>query len=122
MLDARVVHGSPPNRSTARRLAVTGVVVPNAATLVHVRACGEDAIQLLVADDAFYHRWQPGVAALDGAPGLPVLADIPTKDALHVDEVLRGARRRARAADARRQLARAGRRWPRLAPVIEPML
>ena len=106
VLDARVVHGSPPNESDQIRTAVTGVVVPRGEDVVHVRVDGEGSVEILAADASFYRRWSPGRAASEGPPDLPVLARMRNDQAVTLSLLLQGARRRRFVAGVRHRLYR----------------
>ncbi len=116
VLDARVLHGSPPNRSDRRRVAVTGVVVPRGEAIVHVRADGGDWVQVLAADVSFYRGWSPRRAITQRSPDLAVVARVRNDQRVVVPQLLRGARRRRAVATMRHRWVHAGgsRPWLRV--------
>jgi hypothetical protein len=61
VMDARLVHGSPPNRSDRLRLAVCTPMVPTGVPLVHALGTDEGRkVALVPVPDDFYRRTSPG--------------------------------------------------------------
>ena len=52
--DPATVHGSVPNRSSARRPAFTIAVVPTGAQLVHYHEADDGRLEGFIVDDAFF--------------------------------------------------------------------
>lgn len=77
VLDSRVVHGSPPNRSDRVRRVMSGVVVPRDAPLCHVIA-REQEIQIIDTDDEFYDTYNPRALHERPPADRPVRAVIAT--------------------------------------------
>jgi len=72
VMDNRLVHGSPVNRSGAPRLAIAAAVAPRSAGLRHVVDQGDGSVRVLAVDEDFF---------LDNAPAA-LIADPPTSDDL----------------------------------------
>jgi len=53
--DHRLFHGSPPNRSPERRLAINHTLIPEEATSLHYEFHGPGTVDALVVPDDFYH-------------------------------------------------------------------
>lgn len=79
VLDARVVHGSPPNRGERSRAAVVAVVVPRGVGLVHAVATEDeqDEVAIVEVDDGFYQQESPASLHADPPRHLPVLEVLP---------------------------------------------
>jgi hypothetical protein len=60
VMDARLIHGSPPNDTDRLRLAVCTPVVPAGVPLVHTVGLDEDRVVILPVPDDFYRRTSPG--------------------------------------------------------------
>lgn len=58
--DGRLLHGSPPNRTKARRLSVGVVMVPVEAPLLHAFRISPTEVEQFEVDAEFFHRHAPG--------------------------------------------------------------
>ncbi|MEL7207580.1 MAG: phytanoyl-CoA dioxygenase family protein [Actinomycetota bacterium] len=60
VIDGRVIHGSPPNRTDRLRLAVCAPVVPRGSSLIHAVGDGDQSVVIHDVPDDFYRRSSPG--------------------------------------------------------------
>lgn len=58
--DGALLHGSPPNRSSQRRIAVGCVLVPTSAEVQHAFRVSPSEVEVFAVDDDFFFRHSPG--------------------------------------------------------------
>lgn len=95
VMDARLLHGSPPNRSEHARAAVAGVMAPRGAELCHAVGVGDETVDILRVDGRFYWETSPRSLREQIPEGYDVVATIPrTSDPTTTQALLRQQRRR----------------------------
>jgi hypothetical protein len=95
ILEARLLHGSPPNRAATARHALAAVVVPQEVQLIHAVAGVGDDILVLEVDDEFYRTSSPRSLWMDPPRDRPVVEVVQRRDhRTTTDDLLRHARRR----------------------------
>jgi ectoine hydroxylase-related dioxygenase (phytanoyl-CoA dioxygenase family) len=77
VFDGRLLHGSPPNRSSEPRLALGTAFAPRGAPLVHAVSRPDGRVDLLEVDLDFYRRTSPRALAASPPEGLPVADVVP---------------------------------------------
>jgi len=76
VMDNRLIHWSPPNRSDRPRVVVAAAAVPAEAELLHAVGLGDGMVGLLRVDDDFYTRASPRQLMENPPPG-PYVAVVP---------------------------------------------
>lgn len=89
LMDHRLMHASPPNRSAAARTAAAGVLVPTTAPLRYHHVpdpTRPDQLEAFEVDDAFYLRHAPGARPI----GATRIGAVPAgRGPLDVDDLAR---------------------------------
>lgn len=78
IFDNRLLHYSPPNRSTELRPVLAGALAPSDVPLIHVVGDGDGGGRILAVDDDFFCRWSP--SALRSEPPTPTGNDLAVSD------------------------------------------
>ena len=74
LIDARLIHWSPPNGSGRLRLALAGAAVPREAPLLFVVDEPDDQVRVVAADDALFATSSPAELAVAALPDRTVVA------------------------------------------------
>lgn len=77
VLDNRVIHGSPPNRSTQPRHVLASAVAPRAAQLIHATAASDAHVTIHEIDDDFFRRTSPAHLWADPLPPATAATIVP---------------------------------------------
>lgn len=94
--DARILHGSPPNRSDEPRLALGTSLAPRGTPLVHALARADGDVDLLRVDLDFYRRNSPRELVDHPPQGLSVVEVVPMSPRPYTAETVGSSRRRRR--------------------------
>ena len=95
VMDTRLLHGSPPNRSPRPRNALAGVLVPRGAELLHAVGVEGDRVEILRVDEDFYAHTSPRSLREHIPEGYEVVEIIPrTTDPTTADALVAQQRRR----------------------------
>lgn len=95
VFDGRLLHGSPPNRSSEPRLALGTAFAPRGVPLVHAVARPDGQVDLLQVDLDFYRRSSPRALVANPPEGLPVADVVPMAPRPYTPESVVHHRRRA---------------------------
>ncbi len=73
--DSRLIHGSPPNRSSSDRPALVVALVPREAGLIHVRGTSRRGRRIHQVDQEFHLRYSP-LEVARRMPDYPLLEEV----------------------------------------------
>jgi beta-hydroxylase len=98
IMDNRVLHASPDNRSGRPRLALAAAVVPRSAQLVHAVALDHDTVRVIEVSDDFFAEQSPrtlAAAPVDSWADYPTLGETERMQAINqralLEEIAGGA-------------------------------